>query len=228
MLNLKIKASFIIVLFFFNYIAKSQSQFEVNFPEQSVGTIMLDKSTPIGTGFVLLNNHFVVTCNHVAKVEGDKWYFPLNSSKMYKLNLILFVKKGDIALFRTDDSIPTTPLIADTTFVFKNNSTIGYIGYDAENSSPDNLKMSSHIGKIEANGRMDALVQGNEIGTSFIEFIGRGLPGYSGSPIFNNKGEVIAILSMAYYRANINYEEKVLVNRGLTIKPLVKAYKSKK
>jgi S1-C subfamily serine protease len=221
--------STIIIFVFSNYCLWAQEEFKVNFPDQSVGAILIDRSTPIGTGFVLLNNHFVITCYHVAKVKGEKWFFPLNSHKIYRLELFEYVEQGDIAIFKSYDSIPTTPLIADTTFIFNNKVSIGYSGFDGEQSSPNHLKMIDHTAIIEANGKMDAPIDGLEISTTFIEFVGKGLPGYSGSPIFNDKGEVIAILSMAYFRESISGpEEKVLINRALTIKPIVEAYKQKK
>ena len=63
-----------------------------------------------------------------------------------------------------------------------------------------------------------ALYEG--VSVDFIEFEGEGIPGYSGGPILNNKGEVVALMREAWNKRGVKAgAAEVLVNRGFSIEP---------
>src|SRR5207244_13556349 len=55
---------------------------------------------------------------------------------------------------------------------------------------------------------------------SFLEFFGVGRPGYSGGPVFDQQGNVIALMREAWTKRGINGGDEVLMNRAFSIEPI--------
>jgi hypothetical protein len=89
---------------------------------------------------------------------------------------------------------------------------IVYIGWDSRSNS-----FSISAATVSAIGTAF-----NEGGTvEFLEFEGHGVPGYSGGPVFNTKGEVIALLPEAWTKRGIKGGPDILVNRAFSIEPVM-------
>jgi hypothetical protein len=55
----------------------------------------------------------------------------------------------------------------------------------------------------------------------FLEFEGHAIPGYSGGPVFDDKGELVAIMWQAWNWQGVKGGPKRLINRAFTIEPLL-------
>jgi hypothetical protein len=65
----------------------------------------------------------------------------------------------------------------------------------------------------------------------FLEFQGEGIPGYSGGPVFNEKGELVAFMREAWFRQGVKGGPPSLFNPAfsldflrLTQEPVINAY----
>ena len=64
------------------------------------------------------------------------------------------------------------------------------------------------------------LVNGAIINKFF--FNGKGIPGYSGGPIFNKNSEVVGILDQATYIVKENHPPEIIGNIGYSLNPVIK------
>ena len=54
----------------------------------------------------------------------------------------------------------------------------------------------------------------------FLEFEGKGLPGFSGGPVFNQEGKVVAIMREAWTKRGVKGGPAVLLNRAFSVQIL--------
>lgn len=193
---------------------KCMSQFSID--KSALGLITNKEQKALGTAFLCGNPSWIVTCAHVEQSEtGDKFYIPIGNEIPIPLKLLSIDPKQDVAIYQTDVPISDKHLNIDTTFKFKVGAEIVYAGYDVRSSvgSNKNIKISKAV--VISVG----IYKEFNIETYFIEFIGEGIPGYSGGPVFNLKGELIGIFAQSYYRKpiKIGYPD-ILINRAFTIK----------
>ncbi len=92
--------------------------------------------------------------------------------------------------------------------------TIYYYGYDQKFT--DSVKIPAgmmNAGIVTATG--SALNDGIII--DFLEFPGVGIPGYSGGPVFNDRGELVAMMREAWTRQGIKGGPPILMNRAFSL-----------
>ena len=93
----------------------------------------------------------------------------------------------------------------------KPGDTIFYAGWVAGTS--DLMISASRIAAIGS-------VLNDQTTVDFLEFVGVGKPGYSGGPVFNSDGRVIAIMREAWTKRDLKGGDAVLVNRGFSTNKL--------
>jgi serine protease Do len=173
-----------------------QSSF--NIPNQSFGTIDdTVTNTAMGTAFVVKTfggQLRVVTCAHVA-MTGTYKYTPLKSAKSYALSHLLAIKSQDISIFKIDENVAIEGkgwegLELGDGKRLGTGDRIVYIGYKVADNS-----FQADTSTITATGTGLTFAGGI---ADFIEFEGIGRPGFSGGPVFNVRGAVVAIITEAW------------------------------
>ena len=205
----------ILTLLFFLINEKCIPQ-SINWDENSVGFIVLDDSLYCGTGFVLSNPNTVITCAHVVDSTKKISFVVFNTEKPFTLELIKYDINNDIAVLKSQTDICQAPLLPDTAFKIYPSQHLFYLGYNISKSSSHNKTLQADKTFVSAVGKTQS---GNKI-VDFIEFIGVGIPGYSGCPIFNDNGKVIALMHEAWFKQGVKGGQVQLINRAFSIKPI--------
>ena len=86
-----------------------------------------------------------------------------------------------------------------------------YIGWDKSLS-----QLQVHEAMISATGSSE----NDSVIVDFIEFEGQGLPGYSGGPVFNTDGKIIAIMREGWKKQGVKGGKVSLINRAFSIEIL--------
>ena len=146
----------------------------------------------LGTGFVISQNGYIVTNNHV--VDGaDEIVVKMKSGKEYPAKLIGTDKKLDVALLK----VKATGL---QTVTLGNSDALRVGDWVVAIGNPFGLSQTVTAGIVSAKGR----VIGAGPYDHFIQTDAAINPGNSGGPLFNLKGEVIGINTAIYSRSGGN------------------------
>lgn len=148
-----------------------------------------EKRQGAGSGFIIDSKGYILTNAHV--VEGaDKVRVQLIDNKEYSANVIGMDKRTDIALIKVEaDELPVA-VLGDSDSVQVGDWVLA-IG------SPFGFTHTATAGIVSAVGR--SLPSG--VYVPFIQTDAAINPGNSGGPLFNSKGEVIAVNSQIYSRS---------------------------
>jgi len=161
--------------------------------DPSVCKIETDFGT--GTGF-LIGNDLVLTNKHVINFWSDlKCYFPGKYSH-YIGNIIWLDPEKDMALLRLDKKPASKPIPISETIDIERGDRVLVIGYPATSS----ISISSSItsGMISNDTIID--------GTFFYQTDAAINPGNSGSPVFNNYGQLVGMATLKEIgKDNISY-----------------------
>jgi S1-C subfamily serine protease len=172
----------------------------------------------IASAFVCGPHKDVVTCAHVAiaaaeEAHSTELFYVAQGNIITHLKIKFIVPRYDIAVFEPDSDIPgTPPQIGD----FKNirpNDTIYYYGFDTRLSTPHLPAGKMNTATVSATGS----VINDGVIVDFIEFEGEGIPGYSGGPVFNESGDLIAIMREAWTKQGVKGGPPILINRAFSI-----------
>ena len=180
-------------------------KFEID--RKAVGVIKrLSDGKNIGSAFVAGKQKHLITCAHVATGNGFA-YRGASIPKNIGIKSEYYLPKFDLSVFSLNDPIDIKPLKFGDSKSIRPGDTIIYIGWDKKLS-----KMKVNRVKVFSIG---SCYQKGVI-IDFIEFYGHGLPGYSGGPVFNIKGEVVAIMREAWTKKGIKGGTSLLVNRAFS------------
>lgn len=142
-----------------------------------------------GSGFIIDKDGYILTNAHVVE-GGDNVKVQLTNQKSYKAKVIGMDKRTDVALLKINaDSLPAS--------VLGNSDKVKVGDWVLAIGSPFGFTNTATHGIISAVGRN--LPSG--VYTPFIQTDAAINPGNSGGPLFNSKGEVIAINSQIYSRS---------------------------
>lgn len=213
-MDIQAKSFLLMITTFLSFNSFSQ---QLKLPRGEIGIISLG-AIESGTGFVVNNSHYVVTCAHVIFDTTSRLFFittkDFSTKKIYELKLIFLDAKSDLALLKSDSIICDSPWRADSIFEFKPREKVFYIGYNySDKSLLGNLASVIEVGKSYSR---DKSIR------DFVDFIGIGKPGYSGSPLLRLNGKVVAILSQAWRQQNFKDTVSTIVNRAIPIQSVIK------
>jgi len=146
------------------------------------------RSTSLGSGFIVDENGYIITNNHVVR-DADEIIVRLTDRREFSAKVIGTDKRSDLALLKVEaDDLPVVKL--GRSAGLKVGEWVVAIG------SPFGFDHSVSVGVISAIGR-------NLPSDNYVPFIQTDVainPGNSGGPLFNLKGEVVGINSQIYSR----------------------------
>jgi len=182
-----------------------------------IGIIKDSIGNCIGTGFLFEKPNVILTCNHVdLDHPGNKYFCPMDSSTKFELVVIKRMSELDLILLKSKVDLRITPYKTDTSFKIKPNDIVSYHGYNSTIGIKGKNMISNHNTRVQVVGTFESI----NLKTSFIEFKGHGIPGYSGGPIFNLSGKLVGICAAGYARQLLKDETmKDTINSGYDIKP---------
>jgi len=180
---------------------------------EAIGRIFLtNKDTvAIGTAFVAGKSNSIYTCSHVA-IKDTLWFNYIGSKFVYRVTIKYNLPNYDIVfLERTGGKQPKSLQFGNFDKVQPGDS-IKYIGWDSRYN-----KYLLWVAKVLAKG--SALMSDN-CNVDFIEFEGEAIPGYSGGPVFDSEGKVIAMMREGWSKKGVKGGEQIFINRAFSIELL--------
>ena len=188
----------------------------------SFGFIVWDKTQYVGTAFVLKSKRIVITCAHVIDSNHEIYYASggLKDPEivMHKLKIVKLLPQYDLALLESETDLCNRPFVAEKTFNIHRNQHMFYLGYSTESSSIIQKSIQANNLWVISYGKTFEL----DSTVNYIEFNGVGVPGYSGGPVLNDKGRVIAIMREAWFKQSVRGGPSQLMNRAYSILPILK------
>jgi len=183
--------------------------------KNQVGFIFSNHSA--GSGFVMLKTNYIVTCAHVTLKECDISYSvatlegstrpPFKDLKIIKIDT-----DYDIALLESPVRISDTVTTPDFIFDVKVADHLFYMGFDTASSRDRTLAFKVNSAFVSKADSMKI----NKKNVRYFEFEGIALHGYSGGPVFNDKGQVIGLIKGMYKKNG------KVINRAYSIIPILK------
>jgi S1-C subfamily serine protease len=183
---------------------------------------LLDTNTNavIGSAFILNRERdgkrLVATCAHVVK-EGGIVFQTMNGNH-FRTSLVYRDNDRDLAIMTMDTADKLGGLELGDFAKIPLDDPIKFYRWNSLRKSYE-----ADYASVLAIG---TVAVGSET-TEFLEFEGSGNPTYAGSPVFNDSGKVIAVMSEAWQRQGIKGEKTVQINRALsieTLKPVLKIF----
>lgn len=207
---------FLIIVFMFisyNIIGQSSIYDIILAKTNAIGRILMVTDSakagfnPIGTGFIGGSKKDVITCSHV--VVADTLYFqPIGKETIYRIRTKFKINCLDVAYMERTSGENKVFLDFGNFDKVQPGDSIYYIGYDKRNN-----KYGIWSAIVESKG----LTYVNEnCSVDFIEYKGEAIPGYSGGPVFNEEGKIIAIVAEGWNTVGIRGDKKY-INRAFSI-----------
>lgn len=203
---------FVVLLIFNQGFAGGENTSSYPIKLEAVGVIVDKKQEKLrGSAFLVGSQKHIVTCAHVA-VEGDFIFKGISSPTNIDLKSDYYLPRYDLSVFTSSTVINCEPLRFGDIKRIRPGDTVRYIGYDIKGR-----KMEAHnvtVSSIGSTLRTDVIVD-------FIEFQGKGLPGFSGAPVFDNNWNVIAVMREGWKKEGLKEgSPEVLINRAFSIEIL--------
>lgn len=188
----------------------------------SYGFIVWDKTFYEGTAFVINSKRLVVTCEHCIR-KNHAMYYASGGLKtpeivMHKLRIVKLLPKYDLALLESDEDLCNRPFKAEKIFDIRNQQEMFYCGLNTAKSNDTSKSMQINVLKVSSYGKTFE----SGVPVDFIEFVGVGIPGYSGGPVIDFNGKIVALMREAWFKKSVRGGDSILVNRAYSILPLFK------
>lgn len=201
----------VLLLLFLAAAAGAADTVQIRFSLESIGVIrQAGHERPVGTGFVLGEAHTVVTADHVVGTKGSYTYQAVQKgSPEVPLSVGTRHSGHDLVVLNLspDAELGGRPFQLGDFTRLSPGDTVVYLGWNA----PKN-KVALREAVISAVGKATYL------GTTvdFLEFIGEGIPGWSGGPVLDLEGKVVAVMHEAWTKRGVKGGRTVLVNRAFS------------
>ena len=173
---------------------------------KSTGRIITSEGKRVGTGFVCGGNYSILTAAHVATSDTMK-FLPFQSKELYTIALKYRVDYLDLAVFERVGGAQIRSYIFDSFEPLVPGDRIHYSGWDS------NFRITIDSANILSLGTTLRLGQY----VRFIEFKGHGKHGYSGGPVFNSDGRVVAIITEGNKMSRLNSNTADTLVRAFSI-----------
>jgi len=217
----------VISLAFLAVLATGQEHFDITYKigdtirssgiieKQQCGVISSVKTKKIGSAFVIGKN-LIVTASHVLDGMRRPVFRPGNVvSKNYELDVIYRFPDTDITVLQTKTDLPIEPLKIGNFNEINLDSPVILIGFDIPKKRFNWISTTpiyKGVGEIDKSKHHQ----------DFIALVANALPGYSGGPAFNQKGEVIGLIKSAYIHEDIYTAGRNKVTMAISIEPVKK------
>jgi S1-C subfamily serine protease len=187
----------------------------LNITAESIGTIVGTNGQVVGTGFVVGTETNVITCDHVVAPQTSlEFHFVNTTGAHVPMSLDTVLRRYDLAVLSVSPPTRLRPLPYGDIRRVRPGDDVVYVGWNVP-------AQTFRAAKATVTAVGVAFNDGATV--DFIEFEGEGIPGYSGGPILNTKGEVIALMREAWNKRGVKGGPEVLVNRGFSIEPAMLA-----
>jgi S1-C subfamily serine protease len=176
---------------------------------RTIGRVIRSQADTVGLGtaFVAGQSRSLYTCSHIV-LQDTLWYRGLGSQFIYRVMLQHNLPAFDIAVLRrTAGQQPAALEFGDFTRVQPGDS-IRYVGWDVRDHS-----FVIWSARVSAKG---SALMPSGTAVDFIEFEGNAIPGYSGGPVLDSQGKVIAMLREAWHKQGVKGGPVVTVNRAFS------------
>jgi S1-C subfamily serine protease len=182
--------------------------------DKSCGAIIVpsEASSIVGTGFVV--NNMVITASHVIKDHKTLYFSSSDALEPYLVELVYNLPDKDIAVLKFKEKVKVTSLKLGKFEDVNMHSSVMLVGFD---------KFRNVLNKVATFPTVIGYGTSIEDITDSFDFLAakaKVLPAYSGGPIFNGNGEVIAILRSGYVTENIRTKERGTIAIAVSIDPL--------
>jgi len=180
----------------------------------AVGAILNPRAEIQGTAFAV-GPRLIVTCLHVVPEEMLTYlYQPLRATgeqQLFRLKRLSTFPTADLVVMIAETNVTEKPCRLGELEVARVGYELLYMGLRVSRTNAPALDAFSCT--VEASG-----VARTEAGqVSFVEFYGRGLPGFSGGPVFNASGEIVAVMREAWTKRGVKGGSAILVNRAFSV-----------
>lgn len=156
---------------------------------------MKRKATALGSGFLISEDGYLITNNHV--IEGaDKIEVVLNDKTKYKARVIGKDPDTDIAVLKIDEDGKTFPYVE-----FGDSDEIKIGQWSIAIGNPYGLNNTMTVGIVSARGRMGMGLENYE---DFIQTDASINPGNSGGPLVDIDGKVVGINTAIFSQSGGN------------------------
>ena len=180
---------------------------------KAIGRIFANASdtTAIGTAFVAGRSKAIYTCSHVV-VADTLWFSYIGSNMVFRIKLTYNLPAYDVAfLERTGGSQPFALEFGDFARV-QPGDLVYYVGWDQ-------IAQSHLLRKATVSAKGSVLLEeGAKV--DFLEFDGQAIPGYSGGPVLDGAGKVVAMIREGWTRTSLKGGPSDRVNRAFSIELL--------
>lgn len=211
--------------------ATQDQPFSISVSNYAIGTIR-DAATKriLGNGFVATvgRQARVVTCWHVGELMGNaalrKSYQSVENETdktvfLSNLEPAVSLEGYDLEAFNIAKSFSFVPPELGDLKPIHPGDVVLYVGYNALDNS-----LAAAEGNVSAVGS----VLNDGATTDFVEFEGSELPGYSGGPVFDRNGKVIAVIREGWTQRGLQPGmPDAFVNRAFSVEKL-KSYAADK
>lgn len=177
----------------------AEENYTSHFPDNTTNfTINDDKFIGSGTGFLLNKDGYLMTCYHVIDKAKDIYVEFPELSKQLKARTIVKDPKNDIAILKIDDLNIDSVFIKFSNEPIQTGDNIFTLGYPyAISGMGKEIKFAD--GKISSKTGFNGDINSYQ-STIPVQ------PGNSGSPVFNEKGEVIGMINAKFKESdNVSY-----------------------
>lgn len=168
--------------------------------------LLLDNSTRIGTAFVAGETNNVFLPAHVA-VADTLLFKPYGSNFSFRITIKYVLDQFDLAIYeRTGGEQSESYPLGDLNRMRPGDAII-YFGWETDRT------LNIFKSFITSKGQT---IHKNEI-VDFVDIVGHGIPGYSGGPVFNTNGEVVAMIVQGWDYTPIEAESSIRVMRAFSV-----------